>query len=52
MGLVGFHANQDMAVPSVLCSVTFKFPLPPRSAVYKLEARIGDRTITSQVGES
>jgi hypothetical protein len=31
------------------CSVTFKFPLPPRSAVYKLVATIGDRVVTAEV---
>lgn len=30
-------------------SVVFKFPLPPRSAVYKLEATIGDRTVVTEI---
>lgn len=29
--------------------MVFKFPLPPRAAVHKLCARVGDRTITTEV---
>lgn len=31
------------------CTATFKFPLPPRSAVYSFKARIGDREVVTQV---
>jgi hypothetical protein len=39
---LAFIADEDV-------SVVFKFPLPPRAAVYGLTATIGDRTIKTEV---
>lgn len=39
---LAYVADQD-------CTVRFVFPLPPRSAVYKFTATIGDRKIATEV---